>query len=121
MATIDWDMEDEGIVLHYNDRGASEQVFDVQNNDFGWHYLPKGLLRENTVFLLLTAMLRNFYRQLLMNNALRAFGIWCTTRMKAFTTKVITVVARWTKGGRRDILTLYTSNNAYEKLYADYG
>lgn len=67
------------------------------------------------------AMLRNFYRQLLMNNALRAFGIWCTTRMKAFTAKVITVVARWTKGGRRDILTLYTSNNAYEKLYADYG
>ena len=121
MLTNEWDMAEEEVIRFYNQRGAKEKVFDQMDNDFGWHYLPKGLLRENTVFLLLTAMLRNFYRQLLMNNALRAFGIWCTTRMKAFTAKVITVVARWTKGGRRDILTLYTSNNAYEKLYADYG
>ena len=69
----------------------------------------------------LTAVLRNFFRLLLRNEALHAFGIWCTTRMKAFTAKVITVVARWTKGGRRDILTLYTSNKAYAALYADYG
>ncbi len=119
--TNEWDMSEEEVIRFYNQRGAKEKVFDQMDNDFGWHYLPKGLLRENTVFLLLTAMLRNFYRLLLMNNALRAFGIWCTTRMKAFTTKVVTVVARWTKGGRRDILTLYTSNKAYEKLYADYG
>ena len=119
--TSEWDMSEEEVIRFYNQRGAKEKVFDQMDNDFGWHYLPKGLLRENTVFLLLTAMLRSFYRLLLMNNALRAFGIWCTTRMKAFTTKVVTVVARWTKGGRRDILTLYTSNKAYEKLYADYG
>ena len=119
--TNEWDMAEEEVICFYNQRGAKEKVFDQMDNDFGWHYLPKGLLRENTVFLLLTAMLRNFYRLLLMNNALRAFGIWCTTRMKAFTAKVITVVARWTRGGRRDILTLYTPNNTYEALYADYG
>ena len=99
---------------------TEEEVFDQMDNDFGWHYLPKGLLRENTVFLLLTAMLRNFFRLLLINDALRAFGIWCTTRMKAFTAKVVTVVARWTKGGRRNILTLYTDNKAFEALYAGY-
>ena len=119
--TNEWDMAEEEVICFYNQRGAKEKVFDQMDNDFGWHYLPKGLLKENTVFLLLTAMLRNFYRLLLMNNALRAFGIWCTTRMKAFTAKVITVVARWTRGGRRDILTLYTPNNTYEALYADYG
>ena len=119
--TNEWDMSEEQVIHFYNQRGAKEKVFDQMDNDFGWHYLPKGLLRENTVFLLLTAMLRNFYRLLLMNDALRAFGIWCTTRMKAFTAKVVTVVARWTRGGRRDILTLYTSNSAYAALYADYG
>ena len=65
-------------------------------------------------------MLRNFYRLLMMNDALWAFGVWCTTRVKAFTAKVVTVVARWTKGGRRDILTLYTDNKAFEALYAGY-
>lgn len=119
--TNEWDMSEEQVIHFYNQRGAKEKVFDQMDNDFGWHYLPKGLLRENTVFLLLTAMLRNFYRLLLMNDALRAFGIWCTTRMKAFTARVVTVVARWTRGGRRDILTLYTSNSAYAALYADYG
>ena len=112
---------DYAVIQFYNQRGAKEKVFDQMDNDFGWHYLPKSLLKENTVFLLLTAMLRNFFRLLLRNEALHAFGIWCTTRMKAFTAKVITVVARWTKGGRRDILTLYTSNKAYAALYADYG
>ena len=118
--TNEWDMTEEEVIQFYNQRGAKEKVFDQMDNDFGWHYLPKSLLRENTVFLLLTAMLRNFYRLLLRNEALRAFGIWCTTRMKAFTAKVVTVVARWTKGGRRDILTLYTDNKAFEALYAGY-
>lgn len=133
--TNEWDMTEEEVIQFYNQRGAKEKVFDQMDNDFGWHYLPKSLLRENTgrlvltagrlvltaVFQLLTAMLRNFFRLLLRNEALHAFGIWCTTRMKAFTAKVITVVARWTKGGRRDILTLYTANKAYAALYADYG
>ena len=45
-----------------------------------------------------------------------------TTRMKAFINKVITVVAKWTRGGRRDILTIFTDNElAYAGLYADYG
>ena len=115
-------MTEEEVIDFYNQRGAKEKVFDQMDNDFGWHYLPKSLLKENTVFLLLTAMLRNFYRWLLQNEALRAFGIYCTTRMKAFTAKVVTVVAKWTRGGRRDFLNLYTPHvEAYQALYADYG
>ena len=102
--------------------GAKEKVFDQMDNDFGWHYLPKGLLKENTVFMILTAIIRNFYKLLLRDSRLRAFGIQAGTRMKAFINKVVAVVARWTRGGRRDILTVYTDNAAaFESLYADYG
>ena len=59
--TNDWDMTDEEIIQHYNKRGTAEQVFDRQNNDFGWAHLPKSFLNQNTVFLLLTAMAANFY------------------------------------------------------------
>ena len=87
--TNEWDMTEEEVIQFYNQRGAKEKVFDQMDNDFGWHYLPKTLLRENTgrlvltagrlvltaVFLLLTAMLRNFFRLLLRKEALHAFGI----------------------------------------------
>ena len=56
--TNEWDMAEEEVIEFYNQRGAKEKVFDQMAGDFGWHYLPKGLLRENTVFLLITAMLR---------------------------------------------------------------
>ena len=46
----------------YNKRGTAEQVFDRQNNDFGWAHLPKSFMNQNTVFLLITAMAANFYR-----------------------------------------------------------
>lgn len=105
-------MTEEEVIDFYNQRWAKEKVFDQMDNDFGWHYLPKSLLKENTVFLLLTAMLRNFYRWLLQNEALRAFGIYCTTRMKAFTAKAVTVVAKWTRGGRRDFLTQGTQDTS---------
>ena len=65
---------------------------------------------ENTVFMLLTAIIRNFYSRLLQNSKLRAFGIHATTRMKAFTNRVISVVAKWTRSGRTDILTIYTES-----------
>ena len=120
--TNEWDMTEEEVISFYNQRGAKEKVFDQMNNDFGWHYLPKGLLKENTVFMILTAVIRNFYQQMLRMKELRAFGLQATTRMKAFVNKVITVVAKWTRGGRRDILTIYTDNElAYAGLYADYG
>ena len=32
------------------------------NNGFGWNRLPKSFMGENTVFLLLTALIRNFYK-----------------------------------------------------------
>ena len=61
--TNEWDMTEEEGIDFYNQRGTKEKVFDQMDNDFGWHYLPKGLLKEHTVFMLLTAIIRNFYEQ----------------------------------------------------------
>ena len=36
-----------------------------RNNGFGWVRLPKSFMAENTVFLLLTALIRNFYKFLM--------------------------------------------------------
>ena len=50
------------IVEFYNLRGGKERIFDDMNNGFGWARLPKSFMAENTVFLLLTALIRNFYK-----------------------------------------------------------
>ena len=31
---------EKNIITFYNERGASEKNFDIQNNDFGWAHLP---------------------------------------------------------------------------------
>jgi hypothetical protein len=49
------------IIEYYNQRGASEKTFDIQNNDFGWNHLPTSDMADNTVYLIMTAMLKNFY------------------------------------------------------------
>ena len=49
------------IITFYNEREASEKNFDIQNNDFGWSHLPFSFMAENMVFMMVTAMLKNFY------------------------------------------------------------
>ena len=34
----------------YNERGASEKNFDIQNNDFEWSHLPFSFMAENIGF-----------------------------------------------------------------------
>jgi len=50
------------VVLRLPKKRSRGQVFDRQNNDFGWAHLPKSFMNQNTVFLLITAMAANFYR-----------------------------------------------------------
>ena len=46
-----------------------------RNNGFGWAKLPKSFMAENTVFLLLTALIRNFYKFLMDKIDAKAFGL----------------------------------------------
>lgn len=59
--TNDWDNSEKAIIEYYNKRGASERNFDCLNNDFGWAHLPFSFLNENTVFMIATAILKNFH------------------------------------------------------------
>lgn len=61
----DWDSTEIDIITYYNRRGGSERNFDCQNNDFGWAHMPFSFLKENTVFLIATDILKNFYLHLL--------------------------------------------------------
>ena len=82
----------------YNKRGTAEQVFDRQNNDFGWAHLPKSFMNQNTVFLLITAMAANFYRYIVALPLMAVlFGIKATDRVKSFLFRFIAVPAKWVR------------------------
>ena len=63
--TNNWTSTEKDIITFYNERGASEKNFDIQNNDFGWSHLPFSFMAENMVFMMVTAMLKNFYLYLI--------------------------------------------------------
>ena len=48
---------------------------------------------ENTVFLLLTALIRNFYKFIMERLEVKKFGLKATSRIKAFVFKFISVPA----------------------------
>jgi len=115
--TNDWDMTDEEIILHYNKRGSAEQVFDRQNNDFGWAHLPKSFMNQNTVFLLITAMAANFYRYIVALPLMAVlFGIKATDRVKNFLFRFIAVPAKWIKTARQYKLNIY-SDKPYDLIW----
>ena len=62
--TNDFQTKDKDVVEFYNIRWASEKKFDELNNDFLWKNLPSSFLNENTVFMMIMAMCRNFYLHL---------------------------------------------------------
>ena len=74
--TNDYDSSTRDIVEFYNKRGGKERIFDDMNNGFGWNRLPKSFMSENTVFLLLTALIHNFYKTIIasLTPRLRAQG-----------------------------------------------
>lgn len=81
---------------------------NCQNNDFGWAHMPFSFLKENTVFLIAIAILKNFYLHLLDVIGGRVKGLDRTARLKRFLRMFVVVPAKWIKSGRRNVLNLYT-------------
>lgn len=108
IVTNDHESSELDIILFYNARGAQERIFDKMNNDFGWKHLPCSFLKENTVFLLLTAMLSNFYDYFVKKVAGNVDFIKPSDRVKRFIFRFVSVPAKWVKTGRQWILNLYT-------------
>jgi hypothetical protein len=102
-------------------RGISELAtanFDDMNNGLGWARLPKSFMAENTVFLLLTAMIRNFYKFLTGRLDAKAFGMKKTSRIKAFVFRFISVPAKWIRTVRHYEQNIYTDNQSYLNPFA---
>ena len=115
--TNDYESSTRDIVEFYNLRGGKERIFDDMNNGFGWNRLPKSFMAENTAFLLLTALIHNFYKTIMGRLDTKAFGLKKTSRIKAFVFRFISVPAKWIVTARRYVLNIYTENHAYAKPF----
>lgn len=106
-------------VLPQHNVGMAGKPWIVQSldNGFGWKNLPKSFMSENTVFLLITAMIRNFYTLLLQNESLKPFGLKPTSRIKAFVFKFISVPAKWIRTARSYRLNIYTDIKEYATVF----
>ena len=105
------------IITFYNERGASEKNFDIQNNDFGWSHLPISFMAENMVFMMVTAMLKNFY--LICHISEKVKLLKKTSRLKAFILHFVSVPAKWVRTGRQNVLNLYTNKTYYSEVFLE--
>jgi hypothetical protein len=101
--------------LFYNQRGASEKIFDELNNDFLWKNLPFSFLNENTVFMMIMAMCRNFYLAIVENFSKKLDFIEPNFRLKKFIFRFVVVPYKWIKKGGQKTLKLFT-DKSYERL-----
>jgi len=114
--TNDWVNTEKEVIEYYNGRGTSEKIFDIQNNDFGWNHLPTSNMNANTAYLVITAMLKNFYNCLIGKVANVFNGLLPTSRLKRFIFRFISVPGRYVYRGRQWILQLYT-DRPYEMVF----
>jgi hypothetical protein len=113
--TNDSQSTEKEVIEYYNQRGSSEKLFDVMNNDFGWKNLPCSFMNENTAFLIIMAMVKNFYNYFVTKVSGVFEGITPTTRLKRFIFRFITVAGKWVYTGRQWVLKLFTKKQ-YEAL-----
>ena len=107
------------IITFYNERGASEKNFDIQNNDFGWSHLPFSFMAANMVFMMVTAMLKNFYLYLVRHISEKVKPLKKTSRLKAFILHFVSVPAKWVRTGRQNVLNLYTNKTYYSEDFLE--
>lgn len=113
--TNDWQSAEKDVIEYYNQRGASEKVFDVMNNDFGWNHLPCSFMNENTAYMIIMAMAKNFYHYFVEKVATVFNNIEPTSRLKRFIFRFINVSGKWIHSGRQWVLKLFT-DQPYELL-----
>ena len=75
-------------------------------------------MNENTVFMLITAMLMNFFLYLTQTLSGSVKAIRKTSRLKKVLLHFICVPAKWVRSGRRNILKLYTERRYYKEIFS---
>ncbi len=120
--TNDYKSSEKEVIEFYNLRGGKERIFDDMNNSFGWNRLPKSFMAQNTVYLLLTALIHNFYKTIMQQLDVTKFGLERRSRIKTFVFKFISVPAKWIRTSRQYVLNIYTTNQAYANCFKlDFG
>lgn len=114
--TNDYEISEQQSIEFYNRRGNSEKVFDIQNNDFNWNTMPHSFLQENTVYLIIMAFAHIIYKYILTIFSEVVDGLSKTSRLKKFIFKVINIVAKFTRSGRREIIHFASNNTDLIKL-----
>ncbi len=112
-------LTEKDIITFYNERGASEKNFDIQNNDFGWSHLPFSFMAENMVFMMVTAMLKNLYLYLVRHISDKVKPLKKTSRLKAFILHFVSVPAKWVRTGKQNVLNLYTNKTYYTEVFIE--
>jgi len=113
--TNEWQSTEKEVIEYYNQRGGSEKIFDIMNNDFGWSHMPFSFLNENAAFMIITAMVKNFYNYFVALVSKFFAGINPATRLKRFVFRFISVAGKWVYQARQWVLKLYT-NKDYQML-----
>jgi hypothetical protein len=113
--TNDHQSDEKEVIEYYNRRGNSEKIFDIQNNDFGWKHLPTSDMNSNTVYLIITSMLKNFYNYIVRKVACVFTDILPTSRLKRFIFRYISVPGHYVYRGRQWTVQLYT-DRPYDAL-----
>ena len=75
------------------------------------------LMSENMVFMMVTAMLKNFY--LVRHISEKVKPLKKTGRLKAFILHFVSVPAKWVRTGRRNVLNLYTNKAYYSEVFLE--
>jgi hypothetical protein len=93
--TNDKQSTEKEVIEYYNQRGSSEKLFDVMNNDFAWNHLPCSFMNENTVYLIIMAITKNFYNYFVEKVSNVFKDIKPTTRLKRFIFRFISISGKW--------------------------
>lgn len=107
--TNDSILSEQEVIEFYNQRGASEKIFDELNNDFGWKRLPFSFLNQNTVYMMIMAMCRNFYLYLVEKISTKVTFIKNSFRLKKFIFRFVVVPSKWIKKSGQKTLKLFTN------------
>jgi hypothetical protein len=109
--TNDIELTAEEVGHFYNHRGNMEKQFDILKNDFGWKRMPFSKLKQNTVFLYITAICRNLYQNIITYFSKTIKSLQPTFRVKKFLFRFIILPSEWIRRARQNYLRIYGKIN----------
>ena len=115
--TNNWMSIEKDIITFYKERGASEKKSTYRTMTSGGRICPFPLWLRNMVFMMVTAMLKNFY--LVRHISDKVKPLKKTSRLKTFILQFVSVLAKWVLTGRQNVLILYTNKTYYTEVFID--